>query len=67
MLVAVLATFALQMSVIYTPWIQSIFQTRSLTTQELLICLGVSTIGFWAYEIEKLVMRQRRRSKKRGR
>jgi len=65
-LAAVLLTFALQMAVIYTPWVQPIFQTRTLTWQELLICLAVSTIGFWVFEIEKLVLRTRDRSKRRA-
>lgn len=65
-LAAVLLTFALQMAVVYTPWIQPIFQTRTLTWQELLICLAVSTIGFWVFEIEKLVLRTRDRSKRRA-
>ena len=64
---AVLVTFALQMAVIYTPWIQPVFQTRSLTSQELLICLAVSTIGFWAFEIEKAVLRTRQKSGRRQR
>jgi P-type Ca2+ transporter type 2C len=63
-LAAVLLTFALQMAVIYTPWIQSIFQTRALSSQELLICLAVSTIGFWAVEIEKLFLHSRSRSRR---
>lgn len=63
-LAAVLLTFALQMAVVYTLWLQPIFQTRSLTTQELLICLGVSTIGFWVFEIEKLVLRSRRKGRR---
>lgn len=65
-LAAVLLTFALQMAVIYTPWIQPIFQTRTLTWQELLICFAVSTIGFWVFEIEKIVLRTRERGKRRS-
>jgi Ca2+-transporting ATPase len=61
MLLALLLTFVLQLAVIYVPWIKPIFRTNPLTSQELLICLVVSTIGFWAVEIEKLVLRQRRR------
>jgi Ca2+-transporting ATPase len=65
MLGAVLLTFALQMMVIFTPWLESIFETKPLTTQELLICLGVSTIGFWAVEVQKLFTR--RSGKRRAR
>lgn len=57
---AVVLTFALQMAVIYVPWLQTIFATQPLTSQELLICLGVSTVGLWAVEIQKIFLRDRR-------
>ena len=60
MLAAVLLTFALQLAVIYIPWIEPIFRTNALSGQELLICLATSTIGFWAVEVEKWVLRKRR-------
>jgi Ca2+-transporting ATPase len=53
MLGAVGLTFLLQVAVIYTPWLQEIFATMSLSRNDLLICLVVSTAGFWAVEIEK--------------
>ncbi len=56
---AVLLTFALQMAVIYVPFLQEIFRTKSLTLIELLICIGVSSIVFWAVEIEKFVKRRK--------
>ncbi|NJO39169.1 MAG: cation-translocating P-type ATPase [Cyanobacteria bacterium CRU_2_1] len=59
MLGAVLLTFALQMAVIFIPWLQTWFKTTALTTQELLICLAVGTIGFWAVEIQKLLLGSR--------
>ncbi|MBW4521993.1 MAG: cation-translocating P-type ATPase [Scytolyngbya sp. HA4215-MV1] len=59
MLASVVLTFGLQMAVLYFPWLQKLFQTKPLTNSELLICLAVSTIGFWAVEIQKLVRRQR--------
>jgi Ca2+-transporting ATPase len=55
---AVLLTFALQLAVIYIPFLQSIFQTKSLSWQELLISLVLSTIVFWAIEIEKWFKRR---------
>jgi P-type Ca2+ transporter type 2C len=55
---AVLLTFALQMAVIYVPFLQDIFRTKSLTIIELLICIGLSSIVFWAVEIEKWVKRR---------
>lgn len=53
MLNAVLLTLALQLAVIYVPFLQSVFKTNPLTLTELAICLVLSTIVFWAVEIEK--------------
>jgi P-type Ca2+ transporter type 2C len=61
MLGAILLTFVLQMAVIYTPWIQPIFQTQPLTLTELLICLDVGTLGFWIVEAQKWIRRRRKR------
>jgi Ca2+-transporting ATPase len=54
---AVLLTLGLQMAVIYVPFMQDIFSTQALTLNELLLCLGVSSIVFWAIEIEKWIKR----------
>ena len=54
---AVLLTLGLQMAVIYIPFLQDIFSTKALSIKELLLCLGVSSIVFWAVEIEKWVKR----------
>jgi len=54
---AVLLTLGLQMAVIYVPFMQDIFSTQALTLNELLLCLGVSSIVFWAVEIEKWIIR----------
>lgn len=56
---AVLLTFTLQMAVIYVPFLQNIFSTKSLTLIELLICVGLSSIVFWAVEIEKWAKRRK--------
>ncbi|SHG80336.1 Ca2+-transporting ATPase [Flavobacterium micromati] len=58
---AVLLTLGLQMAVIYIPFMQDIFSTQALTLNELLLCLGLSTIVFWAVEIEKWVKRIKRK------
>ncbi|HQD13654.1 MAG TPA: HAD-IC family P-type ATPase, partial [Chitinophagales bacterium] len=58
---AVLFTLLLQLCVIYIPFLQDIFRTQSLTIYELLICLGISSIVFWAVELEKLIKRYRTR------
>jgi Ca2+-transporting ATPase len=55
---AVLLTLALQMAVIYVPFLQDIFSTQALTIKELLLCLGLSSIVFWAVEIEKYIKRR---------
>jgi Ca2+-transporting ATPase len=56
---AVLLTLGLQMAVIYIPFLQDIFRTQALSIQELLLCLGLSSIVFWAVEIEKWVKRKK--------
>lgn len=56
---AVLLTLALQMAVIYVPFLQEIFRTQALTLEELLICVGLSSIVFWAVEVEKWIKRNR--------
>lgn len=55
---AVLLTLGLQMAVIYVPFLQDIFRTQSLTLIELLTCIGLSSIVFWAVEMEKWVKRR---------
>jgi Ca2+-transporting ATPase len=66
MLTAVLLTFALQLAVIYIPWLQEIFTTKALTVRELLITLGISTVGLCAVELQKLFFRLRRRKIRRA-
>ncbi len=60
---AVLLTFGLQLAVIYIPFLQNIFHTKTLTLEEFLFCVAVSSIVFWAVEIEKLVKRIIRKKK----
>lgn len=55
MLGALLITVALQLMIIYTPFFNEIFKTQPLTLYELLITLAVSSIVFWAVEIEKRI------------
>lgn len=56
---AVFSTFVLQLAVIYIPFLQEIFNTQPLSLIELIICIGLSSIVFWAVEIEKLFKRRR--------
>ena len=56
---AVLLTFVLQLAVIYIPFLQKLFNTEALSINELLLCIGLSSILFWAVEIEKWIKRSR--------
>jgi Ca2+-transporting ATPase len=66
MLLAVLATFGLQLAVIYTPWLQRFFATQALSALELGICLAVSTVGFWAVELQKWGLGKRGGEQRQG-
>jgi Ca2+-transporting ATPase len=55
---AVVLTFALQLAVVYVPFLQTIFQTVALSLPELAICLGASTLVFWAVEVVKWIARK---------
>ncbi|TDE06920.1 cation-translocating P-type ATPase [Flavobacterium sandaracinum] len=53
-------TVALQLMIIYTPFFNEIFKTQPLTLNELLVTLAVSSIVFWAVEIEKWIKNRKR-------
>ncbi|MEW6185305.1 MAG: cation-translocating P-type ATPase [Thermodesulfobacteriota bacterium] len=55
---AVGLTFALQMATIYVPFLNPIFKTVPLTFRELVITLALSTVVFWAVEVEKYFKRR---------
>ena len=55
---AVSLTFLLQMAVIYVPFMQNIFDTVPLTTEQLLLSLGFSTIVFIVVEVVKWIRQQ---------
>ena len=50
---AVLLTFALQMAVVYLPFLQDLFKTVALSPVDLFISLALSTVVFWGVELEK--------------
>jgi Ca2+-transporting ATPase len=54
---ALLLTVALQLMIIYTPFFNPVFKTQPLTIYELAITLLVSSIVFWAVEMEKWIFR----------
>jgi Ca2+-transporting ATPase len=55
---ALLFTFALQMAVLYVPWLNPIFKTEPLGLAELVLCLALSSVVFFAVEIEKWLVRR---------
>jgi Ca2+-transporting ATPase len=55
---AVLLTILLQVSTIYIPALQPIFKTQPLSLAELVLCLLLSSVVFFAVEIEKTVLRK---------
>jgi len=57
MLGSVLLTFSLQLAVIYLPPLQAVFKTAPLSFGELLLCLLLSTVVFWAVEAKKMLQR----------
>jgi P-type Ca2+ transporter type 2C len=58
LLAAVALTFVLQMATLYVPFLQPIFKTEALSMDELLLCIALSTVIFFAVEIEKLLVRK---------
>jgi len=55
---ALVFTFALQLTTIYVPWLNPIFKTEPLTLYELVFCLAMSTVVFVGVEIEKWMIRR---------
>jgi Ca2+-transporting ATPase len=53
-----IATFALQMAVLYVPWLNPIFRTQPLSGTELAACLVLSSVVFVAVEVEKALIRR---------
>jgi Ca2+-transporting ATPase len=58
MLFALAFTAGLQMMVIYVPFFNEVFRTHPLTAAELGLTLAVSSVVFWAVEMEKLFKRK---------
>jgi Ca2+-transporting ATPase len=58
LLAAVLVTLGLQLAVVYIPFLQNIFTTQALSLGDLVICLLLSCVVFWAVELEKWLIRR---------
>ena len=56
---AVGLTVVLQLALIYVPVLQSIFKTVALPVPDLAITIVVSSVIFWAVELEKWLLRRR--------
>jgi len=58
LIAALLPTFALQMAVLYVPWLNPVFKTEPLSLGELAACLALSSVVFVGVEIEKALVRR---------
>ncbi len=54
----IVISIGVQLLVIYNPFLHHIFKIEPLDLFELLLCFGVSSIIFWAVEVEKLLVRK---------
>jgi Ca2+-transporting ATPase len=57
LVVAVLFSFALQMLVVYVPFLQTIFKTEALGLFDWVLVLVISSFPFWAMELVKLIQK----------
>jgi Ca2+-transporting ATPase len=58
MLGTLLLTLALQLAVVYVPFLQAIFKTQAMSLPDLVISLVLSTFVFGGLEIEKWLLRR---------
>ncbi|MBU1214624.1 MAG: calcium-translocating P-type ATPase, PMCA-type [Gammaproteobacteria bacterium] len=58
MAATVVFTFLLQMATIYVSAFNAVFKTEALSMAELAICLAMSSVVFFAVEVEKLLIRR---------
>jgi len=58
LLTAVVASVALHLLLIYTPWLQTVFGTQSIAPSALLLACGLALLVFVGVEIEKWAIRR---------
>jgi Ca2+-transporting ATPase len=58
LIIALLITVSLQMAIVYIPFFNSVFKTTPLTLKELALTIAVSSVVFWAVELEKFIKRR---------
>jgi P-type Ca2+ transporter type 2C len=63
LIVAVLLALLLQFVITYTPFLQPIFKTESLTLHEFILVGAASTLVFFAVEVEKIIFANKVRMK----
>ncbi len=63
---AVLLTLLLQLAVTYVPFLQPVFRTEALTLKEFLLVGAISSLVFFAVEIEKAIYRRRKNNASRN-
>jgi Ca2+-transporting ATPase len=56
---AVVLTAALHLMIVYTPFFNELFSTQPLGWMELGLAVAVSSVVFWAVELQKLISRRR--------
>jgi Ca2+-transporting ATPase len=58
LIIALLITVSLQMAIVYITFFNSVFKTTPLTLKELALTIAVSSVVFWAVELEKFIKRR---------